>query len=209
MAEKGLSQSALARAVGISQASIWKLTKEPAQGSKHIHVLARELGTTPAYLMGEVDDPAEGFIAPPSAAVLADELGIVGVRELDLTLGMGATYLDVPVTQRLRYFDRDWLAQHTRAAPESLIFAQGMGDSMEPTIHDADLLLIDTSQRHLNMADKIWAVAYAHCGAVKRLRPRADGGVVMGSDNPLVSDQIAYDGEMELLGRVVAIVRKM
>jgi phage repressor protein C with HTH and peptisase S24 domain len=122
---------------------------------------------------------------------------------------MGATYLDVPITQKLRYFDKDWLGQHTRAAPESLIFAQGMGDSMEPTIHDSDLLLIDTSQRRLNMADKIWAVAYANCGAVKRLRPRADGGVVMASDNPLVGDQIAYDGEMQLLGRVVAIVRKM
>jgi len=209
MREKGFSQSELARAIGVSQTSIWKLVKEPSQGSKHLHKIAQKLGTTPAYLMGVVDDPSVGYIAPPSAATLADELGIVGVRELDLTLGMGATYLDVPVTEAKRYFDRDWLRTYTRTAPENLIFAHGMGDSMEPTIHDSDLLLIDVSQQNLNMADKIWAIAYANCGAVKRLRPRADGGVIMASDNPLVGDQIAYDGEMQLLGRVVAIVRKI
>jgi phage repressor protein C with HTH and peptisase S24 domain len=209
MAEMGVSQSELARRCDVQQSTIWKLLHEPKKGFKQIHVIARALGTTPAYLMGEVDNSSEGYIAPPTAATLANELGIVGVRELDLTLGMGATYLDVPVTEKLRYFDKEWLSQHTRTAPENLIFAQGMGDSMEPTIHHSDLLLIDTAQRHLNMADKIWAVAYANCGAVKRLRPRADGGVAMSSDNPLVSDQIAFDGEMQLLGRVVAIVRKM
>lgn len=159
--------------------------------------------------MGEVDDPGEGYIAPPSAATLANELGIVGIRELDLTLGMGATYLDVPVTERVRYFDIDWLRSYTRAKPEDLIIAQGVGDSMEPTIRDSDLLMIDCSQRHLNMAEKIWAIAYANCGAVKRLSPRADGGIDMLSDNILVPTRTAYDGELHVLGRVVAIVRKV
>ena len=57
---RGISQSELARRVGVSQATIWKLIHEPSQGSKHLHKIARELGTTAGYLMGEIDDPSEG-----------------------------------------------------------------------------------------------------------------------------------------------------
>ncbi|WP_148110546.1 helix-turn-helix domain-containing protein [Sphingomonas sp. TF3] len=59
MAERKLSQSELARRVGISQASIYNLVSGKGYGSKHIHLIARELGTTPAYLTGETDQPED------------------------------------------------------------------------------------------------------------------------------------------------------
>lgn len=80
---------------------------------------------------------------------------------------------------------------------------------MFPTLLDSDLMLIDCSQRSLNMSDKIWVAAYAGCGMIKRLRQMPDGGVKILSDNPSVSDEIAYDGELSLIGRVVAIIRKI
>lgn len=58
MAAAGLSQSELARRVGVSQASINKLTSGGSKrGSAYLHRIARELSTTPAYLNGETDDP--------------------------------------------------------------------------------------------------------------------------------------------------------
>jgi len=140
---------------------------------------------------------------------VAAGLGLVPIREIDLTLGMGATYLDVPVTETVRHFPLDWIRNYTRAAPENLLFAQGVGDSMEPTLRDSDLLLIDCSQDRLNMADKVWAIAYANCGAVKRLRPVPSGGVEILSDNPNVPTAVAHDGEVHIFGRIVATVRKM
>lgn len=207
--ELGLPQAALARAVGVRQGTIAKLETGHSAGSAHLHKIARVLQTSPAYLACETDDRSEHFVPAPTAAEVAEEMGIVGLYQLDLELGMGATYLDVPVAGKARYFDREWLAEHTNAKPEDLIFAKGVGDSMEPTIKDSDLLLIDCSRKMITMTDKIWAVAYANCGAVKRLRPRADGGVEMISDNENVPNDTAYDGEMTVLGRVVAIVRKM
>ena len=53
----GLSQAELARRVGVSQPSIFKLIHENKTGSTRIHVIARVLKTTPAYLTGETDDP--------------------------------------------------------------------------------------------------------------------------------------------------------
>lgn len=60
----GLSQSELARRVGISQQTIHKLVVGQSRGSTHIAAIARELATSPAYLTGDVDDPREGA-APP------------------------------------------------------------------------------------------------------------------------------------------------
>lgn len=209
LSDLGMSQSTLARRVGVTQGTIAQLVSGRSRSSAHLHKIARELKTTPDYLSGLTDDPDEGYVALPSTEAVAAELGLVPVREIDLTLGMGATYLDVPVTETIRHFPIDWLRLYTKADPEHLLFVQGVGDSMEPTLRDSDLLLIDCSQRHLNMSDKVWAIAYADCGAVKRLRPVPGGGVQILSDNPSVPDATAFDGELHILGRVVATVRKM
>lgn len=52
-----MSQSELARRVSLRQSTINELIHGGSRGSSHIHRIARELGTTPAYLMGETDDP--------------------------------------------------------------------------------------------------------------------------------------------------------
>lgn len=66
--ERGLSQSELARRVGVTQATIYKLASGISYGSKHLHLIARELATTPGYLTGEIDDPSIDAPPPPPAA---------------------------------------------------------------------------------------------------------------------------------------------
>lgn len=133
----------------------------------------------------------------------------VEIRMLDLALGFGANYFDVPIKEERRLFSREWLRGYTRADPDNVLIAHGVGDSMAPTLLDSDLLIIDTSQNILNIADKIWAVAYGEVGGVKRLRPLPGGGVQMIADNPQVPDAVAYDGELHILGRVVGFQRKL
>lgn len=210
LAEKGLSQSALARKIGVSQATIARLALGNAFGSTHIHRIARELGTTVEWLTGEIDDPSEGALPAPTADDVADQVGGVRIKEIDLDYGMGASWIDgVPVTEVERVFPADWLVQFTRAHPQYLFFAHGAGDSMMPTIMDRDIVLIDTTQQTLNMADRIWAVAFGGAGMIKRLRPQPDGGMKLMSDNPSVRDEVAYDGELSIIGRVVAVMRKV
>jgi transcriptional regulator with XRE-family HTH domain len=54
---RGLSQSELARRVRLDQSTISGLIKGDQQSSTKLHLIARELETTPAYLSGETDDP--------------------------------------------------------------------------------------------------------------------------------------------------------
>lgn len=212
MDANNISQSALARAVGISPTSIWKLLNEPSQGSKHTHKIARHLGTTADFLMGESDDRGEGIAPFPIIATeIEDEDDeIVEIEELDLAFGMGGgSYLDMPVKAKPRKFTRGWLRLFTQAPPGRIKIAQGIGDSMAPTIQNADIVIIDTADRLVKIGDQIWAVAYGETGLIKRLRPMPGGGVKIMSDNPLIEAETAYDGELHVIGKVVAVVRRM
>jgi phage repressor protein C with HTH and peptisase S24 domain len=131
------------------------------------------------------------------------------IREWDFAYGMGGgTYLDLPVTGIMHQFSRSWLRQFTHAPPDKIFLARGTGDSMTPTILDSDGVLIDTSERSIRIGDKIWALAYGEVGLIKRVRPMPDGSVKLLSDNQVVEPETAYDGELTVVGRVVAVVRK-
>lgn len=71
MKEQGVSQGELARRVGVKQPTIFKLIHDNKTGSAHLHKVARELGTTPAFLTGETDDPLSDI--PNEPDLTADE----------------------------------------------------------------------------------------------------------------------------------------
>lgn len=213
MREKGISQSELARLVGISQTSIWKLTQPGSQGSKHTHKIAAILGTTSEYLMDETDDPSSpppGGHKGPGLAQPQEKQDVVELQQFDLAYGLGSTFIhDVPVTGVARSFSRAWLRQFTDSPISNLFWANGIGDSMMPTIQDADDVLVDTAQRTPLIWDKIWALEMGGMGMIKRLRPTKDGtGMRLLSDGGQ-PEEVAYDGELNVIGRVVAIARKV
>ncbi|MEL7783775.1 S24 family peptidase [Citromicrobium bathyomarinum] len=214
--DRGWSQAELARRVGVSPQSIGKLARGESQGSKHLHRIAALLLTTPEYLLGETDEPGLEAVATVrhrerlSRAVETEQ--VVDVPMIDLAYGMGGTYLDdlnddaEVVTEP---FPLSFIRRYTRAKPDNLVFAEGMGDSMAPTITSNDLMLIDQSDNTLRIADQIWAFSFGGVGMIKRLRPRPDGSIAILSDNPNVPEDRAVDDELFLIGRVVAKVSKL
>lgn len=56
------SQAGLARAVGLRQPTIARLISGDSRSSAHLHKIARHLGTTVEYLVGETDDPEGGAV---------------------------------------------------------------------------------------------------------------------------------------------------
>jgi phage repressor protein C with HTH and peptisase S24 domain len=203
----GLSQSELARRVGISQASIYHLVSGGGQGSKHLHRIARELGTTSAYLEGDIDDPAEGAAPPETAARAADQLDVVAIPQIDLAYGMGATFVDTHVDVEVMHFPRQWIEAITSSPPALLTWARGRGDSMAPTIHDGDMVLLDRSRRTVDEQDALWAFTVGNLGAIKRLRLKGDRVIIM-SDNPNVSPDEEPVDHINIVARVVYIGRR-
>ena len=204
---QGLSQSELAERIGTTLSNVGKLER----GDRRLNLdwlekIGEALGVPPSALIAE----AVPSISPQVNVSDADDEEDVGIQQWDISYGMGAgSYLDLPVTGDIHKFSRSWLRQFTHAPPHMVFLATGTGDSMSPTIHDSDIVLVDTSQREVRMADRIYAAAYGQIGIIKRLRPMPDGSVKILSDNPSVVPETAYDGELHVVGRVVAIVRRM
>lgn len=176
--------------------------------------IARALSTTPEYLTGETDDPNPLGVADRRLEFKGPQLEVgdaVELQEFDVSYGLGATFIhDAPVEGKKRLFSRSWIRQFTDSPFDTLMWGKGVGDSMAPTIQDADVVLIDTHDRTPMFWDKLWAVEVGGMGAIKRLRPTKDGsGMRLISSQPDTPEEVVYDGEMNVIGRVVAIVRKV
>lgn len=213
MDELGIGQSELARQVGIAQPSIFRVLQGDTKQPRFLHGIARALQTSTAYLLGETDDPSSlNSVADrqlPYRGQETDTGDLVEIDQIDLRYGMGATYADSHVEVEKRQFSREWLRSFTRASPTHLTWALGDGDSMEPTIRSGEVILIDRSQDTPLMGDGIWACAIGEIGMIKRLRHLPGGTVELHSDNPHVPPQLTADGELHVVGRVIAVVRKL
>lgn len=135
---------------------------------------------------------------------------LVAISEIDLRYGLGATYVDRPVEAQKRVFSRSWLLHFTRSSPDHLFWTAGDGDSMEPTIRSGEILLIDTAQKIVRMSGGIWAVTMGEMGMIKRLHVPGRNQLQLLSDNgrepPIIPIE---DDELQIIGRVVAVVRRL
>lgn len=207
----GMSQSELARRVGIKQPTIHALIRGNNTGSKHLHRIAAELETSPAWLVGESEDDSPVTFAPSALEALTEKLDLAIVPELEIgySMGAGATIFEQYEQKGVVPFQRAWLRSMMRGSISDLFVARGEGDSMQPTILDGDIVLIDTAQKDIRQQDRIWAVAYGDLGMVKRVRRRPNGSYLLLSDNATVPPVECADEEMYVIGRVIWIGRRI
>lgn len=192
------SRAEIARLLGLAPARITELYKGERdlsfdEGRRLIaHYKIDDLGTT---------DPIADFAA---------EYGISFIEEVDLSLGLGGGTFEAHVESKgVVPFKADWLHGLNAGPNEHLRVVRGEGDSMQPTILDGDLVLIDTSQRRISSQDRIWAVFWGELGMIKRVRSAPHGRIHLLSDNPAVSMIEAVEDELSILGRVIWIGRRM
>jgi phage repressor protein C with HTH and peptisase S24 domain len=137
----------------------------------------------------------------------AQQLDLVGIQQIDLAYGMGATFTDGPVESELLRFPRSWVQAITSSPPRDLTWTSGRGDSMAPTIHDGDLVLLDRSQRRILERDALWAFTVGDLGAIKRLRIKGDRVVIL-SDNPSVPPDEEPIEEVNIVARVIFVGKR-
>lgn len=211
--DKGWSQAELARRIDVKSTTIWKLVSGTAQTSKHLRDIARQLGTTEEYLLGETDDPkpklGENSLAWHGAPSEIAE-GSVMIPQLDIgySMGGGSVFQEYAQTAMIP-FPREWLRPLIGGTFGELFVARGEGDSMMPTILDHDVVIIDTAQKTITKQDRLWCLNYGDLGMIKRVRMQPDGAALIISDNPAVENFTAYDGEVQAIGRVIWIGRRV
>lgn len=207
--EKGqrkLSQEWMERAAKALEVSISDIISEsdPIDG--------RYLKSIPSEGQSDAGGVATAMrLAPGSdvcVAVSRDAGEAVQITQLDLSLpmGQGAT-VDDYIEEEIRLFDLAYIRSFTRTPPERLRIARGVGDSMFPTLLSNDLVWIDSTQRQLNQADRVWAVSINGMAAIKRLRRLKEGKVLVVSDNKTVGDYEVDEEDILIGGRVIRFSR--
>ena len=210
----GFNASRLAKAFGISSSSASNYWRgERAWPIELLPFVAGALHTTVGELVSFEDVVStqlpEGVLSAGSTFVATSRPDEVAIPILELGYGMGGTFVDdAEDGVEVANFPSAFIRKFTQTPAHLLAWADGIGDSMYPTIGDRDLLLIDRSKDTIAMNDQVWALVSGGIGMVKRVRMNS-GQVHLMSDNPNVSDYTAGEDELSVIGRVVAVVRRI
>lgn len=200
---------------GISTSTLSDYLKGKMPGADKAMLIAKALGVSVESLFGESDQVSAKPIADQQLGwrglPVEPSDDLVEIAEIDLRYGLGGTFVDShdAIESEQRQFSRAWLQRVTDSPPALLFWARGQGNSMSPTIEDGEIVLIDRSQTSPLMDDLIFACALGEIGMIKRLRPRTDH-VKLLADNANVPDELAGpDDHLQIIGRVVAVVKKL
>lgn len=217
----GIRRTALADFVGINRKSMTNYwAGERAYPAESLSRLAIALATDVDWLLtGASGRSAPPLFLKPDWSRLpqrsehqhherpADD-DVVEVQEIDLAYGLGGTFTGDDVEIETHRFPRSWIERITSTPASSLTFARGRGDSMQPTILDGDMILIDRSQRSVREQDALWALTVGEIAMIKRVRVRADRVDLLSDNDRIPADQAVAD-EVNIVGRVIFIGRRI
>ena len=102
-------------------------------------------------------------------------------------------------------FSEGYVRQTLHRNPQNLALLTASGDSMDPTIRDGDLLLVDTSARRIE-GSRIYVLAIGGALMVKRIQLRLDGSVVVKSDNAVYESEVVpadQTSALKVIGEVI------
>lgn len=146
----------------------------------------------------------------PAAPLLAEEFITVPRYDVEACAGHGAVIHSEQIVDHLA-FRADWVRHALGVQQSDLALISVKGDSMEPTLSNGDLILLDMHQGKVE-DNAIYALQHNGTLLVKRIQRRLDGSVVVSSDNPRYEAEVISAEDVEALrvvGRVVWAGRRM
>ena len=205
-----LKPIALSTKAGLNRNAVQDILDGRSKNPRYdtLEKLAKALGCTVAELTGTkpstkkttavITNPANGFEHDGTTFVP------IGVYDVEVSAGHGAL-VEAREVSPLAYsfFDLNDLRRITRARPEDLALVSVIGDSMEPSFHHSDRVMVDLTR------NRVYVLTLGDITMIKRVTvdPRS-GLITVSSDN---SNYAAFDGidpaEAHIAGKVIWAAR--
>lgn len=196
------SRDTFADTVGVSRNTLLRYEQEERRpDADFLQRVCERHGVDPTWLL--LGTSASRSPDVPPAEGFAGEYALVPLYDVEVSAGYGALAEQERSQSRLA-FRRDWLSE-MGLYPDNVVTVLARGDSMEPTLHDGDLLLVDTAQRQV-VKDAVYVIRQEGLLYVKRLQRLYDGSLRISSDNPAYAVEVVPKkdlGFLEIIGRVV------
>ncbi|NTT88132.1 S24 family peptidase [Tabrizicola fusiformis] len=211
LARKGLSDAAASKLAVGNYALIKNLRSSratsPEDRRTNFHALQRL-----ADVLG-----LECYFGPPREAGTVQQIVLDGadfaqvpVHEADLAAGVGRENHTEVMIGHLA-FRRSWL-KRIGVSAASAVLARSSGESMAPTIHDGDMLLIDRSKSEPPIHSRgpkdtrpasIYAILDDGAARVKRIELAPAGTLALLSDNPAFAPEFRPISSVSIIGKVM------
>lgn len=194
----GMSQGALAKASGVAQPTIWRLSSGNAQGSTKIVEIANALGVRTEWLStgtGPMRHDGKQTVTPVVA--VASDAYRVEVLDVQASAGPG-TMLSADFVETIRAIEYTPDKGHALfgSVPSSQVKVITVrGDSMEGTIDPGDEIFVNIGVRQFD-GDGVYVFVFGNTLHVKRLQMHKDKLLVI-SDNVRYKEWYIEDDDLD------------
>lgn len=207
MDRQGAKAAPLAKRAGMGISAIRDMFRKGVSPKVSTAIaVAAALGTTidGVILAGSGLTPEGPIDQGPS-----DGDDLIPVFDIAASAGHG-TVVDYEAIAYSMAFPQGYLQHITKSDPKNLQIISVKGDSMHPTLHDDDLVMLDRSKTSLNY-DGLFVLLYGDALHVKRIsRAPTQGRIVIISDNRSIYPPQEYAAEdVSVVGKVIWYGRKV
>lgn len=205
MAQTDMTASALAGLVGVSSTTLTRPLNDP----NHPHGISLKTLEKIRAKTGIEFPRGDDDIIPPIPAQTGIGMDMVRVYDVSASAGDGH-FVDYEPQAGSLAFPTQYLQHLTSSAPRHLAIISVKGESMEPTLLDDDIVLVDTSKRSLGF-DGLFVLRMDGALHVKRVsRGPREGVIRIISDNAGVFPPVEREIEdVAVIGKVLWYGRKV
>ena len=120
--------------------------------------------------------------------------------EAEASMGGGSTVVSKKIISHLS-FRADWIL--AKGNPKKMAVINAGGNSMEPTIPDDSIVLVNEGKTYPPINGKIYFICYGEVISIKRLKVENERVVAMISDNGNKEDPVRPEEHFEILGQAI------
>ena len=217
-AKKGMTQSDLARALGVKPQAVQKWEAGGGPKRDRIEAIASVLGISQSELLEATQAQLNEAFGPPIQTPLRPVRSIDNQDEIEheiLTLprysvrpsmGAGEPIMEIEERGEPNYMRRSW-ARRRNLDPTRLFTVVATGNSMEPEIRDGSSVTIYKQQNIMD--DKMMMLCYRDQCYIKRVLIQGNGSLILRSENRDKYRDIEIDQEeiheLHIVGVVVNV----
>ena len=153
---------------------------------------------------------AQGPLTAEIVAMAGDSWALLPVYDARVSAGPGRSIDNETVLHRIA-FREEWVRSVSSAPLDQLAVIEVDGDSMEPTLRQGDMVLVDFGQKRPQRKDGIYVIRTDGGLQVKRLQVEiAANKISILSDNKAYDTQRSVDpADIAVVGRVIWLGRQI